>query len=370
MRVRPAAVSGMIITALLISSCNRTPSQAVAADGPDVDVAPVSQQMLKTWDSFNGRVSATDAVQVLPRVGGYITQAAYREGAEVRKGDLLFVIDQRPYRNALAYANQQDTRAQQLLGSSAVSREEAEQKRSAREQGLAEVRAAESAAATAALNLQFTEVRSPIDGRTSRAQLTLGNLAVADQSVLTSVVSQNPVYVYFDPDEHSFLKYRQAFSQGSSTTVRIGLASDECYPHAGDLSFADNQLDASTGTVRARATVNNEQRLLTAGLYAKVQLSVGEPDTALLVPERAILTDQDRKYVYVLGNDNRADKRFVQTGQQVGRERVITSGLVAAEQVIVSGLQGIHGTGSPVVPHLHPAGTRTAPHGAAAQSGL
>ncbi|HEK1767495.1 TPA: efflux RND transporter periplasmic adaptor subunit [Pseudomonas putida] len=371
----------MIATALLVSGCNPESSQAASASAPDVEVIPITQQRVKTWDTFNGRVSATETVAILPRVGGYITRVAYREGAEVRKGDLLFVIDQRPYRNALdsaraqleraraslAFASQQDLRAQQLLKSSAVSREEAEQKRSAREQSQAEVRAAESAVATAALNLEFTEVRAPIDGRTSRAQLTLGNLAVADQSVLTSVVSQDPVHVYFDPDEHSFLKYQKALKQAASTEVRIGLVSDDDYPYSGELSFIDNQVNASTGTLRARATVRNPDRLLTAGLYAKVQLAVGEPALATLVPDRAILTDQDKQYVYVLGSDNKAERRYVETAQRIERQRVIRSGLAADDRIIVSGLQNVHASGSTVTPHALSGDTRELQVSSAAQ---
>lgn len=381
MRVRLVAVTGMIATALLVSGCNPQSSQAASASAPDVEVIPVTQQRVKTWDTFNGRVSATETVAILPRVGGYITRVAYREGAEVRKGDLLFVIDQRPYRNALdsaraqlerawaslAFASQQDLRAQQLLKSNAVSREEAEQKRSAREQSQAEVRAAESAVATAALNLEFTEVRAPIDGRTSRAQLTLGNLAVADQSVLTSVVSQDPVHVYFDPDEHSFLKYQKALKQAASTEVRIGLVSDDDYPYSGELSFIDNQVNASTGTLRARATVRNPDRLLTAGLYAKVQLAVGEPALATLVPDRAILTDQDKQYVYVLGSDNKAERRYVETAQRIERQRVIRSGLAADDRIIVSGLQNVHASGSTVTPHALSGDTRELQVSSAAQ---
>lgn len=366
MRVRLVAVTGMITTALLISGCNKKPDPASTSPAPSVEVARVTQQAVKTWDSFNGRVSATDTVSILPRVGGYITRVAYREGSEVQKGDLLFVIDQRPYRTALdsaraqleraraslALASQQDLRAQQLLKSSAVSKEEAEQKRAARDQSLADVHTAESAVAAATLNLEFTEVRSPINGRTGRAQLTLGNLAVADQSELTSVVSQNPVYVYFDPDEHSYLNYLKTLKTVSGTSVRIGLANDETLPYVGELNFLDNQVNATTGTVRARATVDNSERLLTPGLYAKVQLSVGDPAPAILVPDRAILTDQDKHYVYVLSADNTAQKRYIETGQLIDKQRVITSGLERNNTIIVSGLHALHADGTAVTPQV------------------
>ena len=366
MRVRLVAVTGMITTALLISGCNKKPDPASTSPAPSVEVARVTQQAVKTWDSFNGRVSATDTVSILPRVGGYITRVAYREGSEVKKGDLLFVIDQRPYRTALdsaraqleraraslALASQQDLRAQQLLKSSAVSKEEAEQKRAARDQSLADVHTAESAVAAATLNLEFTEVRSPINGRTGRAQLTLGNLAVADQSELTSVVSQNPVYVYFDPDEHSYLNYLKTLKTVSGTSVRIGLANDETLPYVGELNYLDNQDNATTGTVRARATVDNSERLLTPGLYAKVQLSVGDPAPAILVPDRAILTDQDKHYVYVLSADNTAQKRYIETGQLIDKQRVITSGLERNNTIIVSGLHALHADGTAVTPQV------------------
>ena len=356
----------MITTALLISGCNKKPDPASTSPAPSVEVARVTQQAVKTWDSFNGRVSATDTVSILPRVGGYITRVAYREGSEVKKGDLLFVIDQRPYltaldsaraqleraRASLALASQQDLRAQQLLKSSAVSKEEAEQKRAARDQSLADVHTAESAVAAATLNLEFTEVRSPINGRTGRAQLTLGNLAVADQSELTSVVSQNPVYVYFDPDEHSYLNYLKTLKTVSGTSVRIGLANDETLPYVGELNFLDNQVNATTGTVRARATVDNSERLLTPGLYAKVQLSVGDPAPAILVPDRAILTDQDKHYVYVLSADNTAQKRYIETGQLIDKQRVITSGLERNNTIIVSGLHALHADGTAVTPQV------------------
>lgn len=362
MRVPSVSVTGLIATILLISGCNNETGSAVAAAPPVVDVVGVTVESVNPWDSFNGRVGAMETVSILPRVSGYITKVAYKEGSEVKKGDLLFVVDQRPYqaalastrarleqaRASLAFATQQNQRAQLLVRTNAISKEEAEQKRAAYEQGIAEVHAAESAMTSAALELEFTEVRSPIAGRTSRAQLTVGNLAVADQSVLTSVVSQDPVYVYFDPDEQSFLNYQKRLKASESTRVRIGLTTDDNYPYVGDLTFVDNQVDAATGTIRARATVRNPDRLLTPGLYAKVELSVGEPAELALVPERAILTDQDKKYVYVLSDGASAEKRYIEVGKLLGQQRVVISGLAGNDQVLVSGLQQIHASGTAV----------------------
>lgn len=366
MRAPSLIATGLVATISLIAGCNKETPPEVTVNPPAVDVVSVTVQQVQPWDSFNGRVGAMETVSVLPRVGGYITQVAYKEGSEVKKGDLLFVVDQRPYRATLAsaqarleqaraslgFAKQQNQRAQQLIKSSAISMEEAEQKRNAYDQGVAEVHAAESEVTAAALNLEFTEVRSPIDGRTSRAQLTVGNLAVADQSALTSVVSQDPVYVYFDPDEQTFLNYQKRLKASQSTAVRIGLANDENRLYEGALSFVDNHLDAATGTIRARATVKNPDKFLMPGLYANVELSVGESQEQTLVPERAILSDQDKKYVYVLGHDDKAEKRYIEPGKRVGQKRVVTTGLNANDRVLVSGLQQIYASGTVVSPNL------------------
>ncbi|MGY2139917.1 efflux RND transporter periplasmic adaptor subunit [Pseudomonas reactans] len=366
MRASSVAATSLAATFLLISGCNKEAESKLLAASPAVDVVSVTVQQVKPWDKFNGRVGAVETVSILPHVSGYITKVAYQEGSEVKKGDLLFIVDQRPYRAALAsaqarleqsraslaFAKQQNHRAQQLVKTNAISTEEAEQKLAAYEQGVAEVHAAEAAVTTATLDLEFTEVRSPINGRTSRAQLTVGNLAVADQSVLTSVVSQDPVYVYFDPDEQSFLSYQKRLKASQTTSVRIGLTSDENYPYEGDLTFVDNQVDSATGTIRARATLKNPDRMLTPGLYAKVELSVGGSEEMALVPERAILSDQDKKYVYTLSDDNKAEKRYVELGKLVGHKRVITAGLEKTDRVVVSGLQQIYATGTPVSPNL------------------
>ncbi|PYC20601.1 efflux RND transporter periplasmic adaptor subunit [Pseudomonas mosselii] len=365
MRAPSVSVTAIIIAALLASGCSKEP-ESIAASPPAVDVVSAKVRNVRYWDSFNGRVAAKESVAILPRVGGYITKVAYGEGREVSKGDLLFVIDQRPYRAALdsaraqlerarvslAFARQQDLRAQKLISANAVSKELAEQRRTAYEQSVAEVHAAESAVATAALNLEFTEVRSPIDGRTSRARLTVGNLAVADQSVLTSVVSQDPVHVYFDPDEHSYLNYRKTLTTSAKASVRIGLATDDGFAYEGELTFVDNEVDAATGTIRARATVRNPDRHLTPGLFAKVRFSPGEAVQVVVVPDRAILTDQDKQYVYVLSGAKTAEKRYVETGRLLGKQRVITVGLASDEPVIVSGLQQIYASGTPVLPNM------------------
>lgn len=345
-----------------------------------VDVATVLSRPTRQWDEFNGRVAATESVEVRPRVSGYVERIAFTEGAEVRRGDLLFVIDQRPYRAALdgalaqleraraafSLAQLQNRRAQALLHAAATSEEDAEIRQANYKQGLAEVRTAEAVVATARLNMQFTEVRAPVSGRVSRALLTVGNLAVSDQTPLTSVVSQDPVYVYFDPDEHSYLDYRARAllsEGGGAPEVRIGLAGEEGFPHAGSVDFFDNQIDPGTGTIHMRAVVRNQDLLLTPGLFARVQLAGDHATQTVLIDDKAVLTDQDRRYVYVLAEGNKALRQDVKTGRMSDGLRTIESGLREGDKVIVNGLQRVLFSGAPIKPIEVP--MATAPHAAA-----
>jgi membrane fusion protein, multidrug efflux system len=333
-----------------------------------VEVAPIVPKPVRLSDEFNGRVASINSVDVRARVTGYVDQVAYREGDSVKRGDLLFVIDPRPYRDALdsakaslereraaaAFADIQAKRAHALNASEAISKEEYQNRDSDLSQSAARVHEAESAVAMAELNLSFTEVRSPIDGRTSRAQLTIGNLAQADQTVLTTVVSQDPIYVYFDCDEQSYLRFQERVHRGSGVSsanpVRVALANETGFPHIGRVDFLDNQVNPSTGTIRARVILSNPDHLFTPGLYARVQLESTGAVKALLVDDKAILTDQDRKYVYVVGPGNVAQRKDVVTGTMADGLRLIQSGLAAGDQVIVGGLQQIYFSGAPVAP--------------------
>ena len=369
----PVALASLLLPAvLLVAGCSSEAAPA-APPPPEVTVAKVASQAVRSWDDFTGRISAVETVELRPRVSGYVQRVAYAEGQEVAKGDLLFVIDQRPYRAALAraqaelahaqaqarLARTQDTRAQSLVEAKAISREEFETRKAATAQGDAAVRAAEAAVTTARLDLQFTEVRSPIDGRAGRAMVTEGNLAQADATLLTTVVSQDPVHVYFETDEQTFLRYqdlaRKGERNGVRNPVRVGLASEQGYPHPGTVDFVDNQVDPATGTVRARAVLRNPDRVFTPGLFARVQLQGSGEFNALLVDEKAVLTDQDRKYVYVLGEGNKAERRDVDLGTRIGGERVVRSGLKAGDQVIVGGVQKVFFPGMPVTPKQAPA---------------
>jgi membrane fusion protein, multidrug efflux system len=356
--------------ALAISACSRGGAQAGAPPPPEVDAAQVVVKPVRQWDEFSGRTAATDAVDVRARVSGYIDRIAFKEGGEVKAGDLLFVIDPRPYRAAYdsvaaqlararaaeQLAQEQEQRAQRLIAGKAISREEFDTLRAGSKQSSADVRAAEAAVATAKLNLGFTEVRSPIAGRVSRAMLTLGNLAQADQSVLTSVVSQDPVYVYFQPDEQTFLRYAELARKGerakSANPVRVALATDKDYPYTGTVNFINNQVDPATGTINLRAVVPNPDRIFTPGLYARVQLEGGADVTAVLIDDKAVMTDQDRKYVYVVGPENKAVRKDVTLGGFADELRIVRSGLGANDKVIVAGLQKIFVPNTPVRPRI------------------
>jgi membrane fusion protein, multidrug efflux system len=356
--------------ALSLSGCQRGKASAGAAapPAPDVSVATVKPTPVHEWDEFNGRVSAIGTVEIRPRVSGYVQHVAYSEGDEVKQGDILFVIDPRPYQDALdsataqlaharataQLAQLQYTRAQALMLSSAISHEEFEAHRGEYETGNADVQAAQAAVATARLNLSFTEVHAPISGRAGRAMLTPGNLAQADQTLLTTLVSQDPVYVYFDCDEQSYLRYnalmRQQGHAAQGSPVRVGLANETGFPHQGAVDFLDNQVDPATGTLRARAILPNPARLFTPGLFARVELDGRGQFKALLINDRAVLTDQDRKYVYVLGPNDTAVRRDVQLGRVADGLRVVESGLTEGDKIIVDGTQKIFFAGAPVKP--------------------
>ena len=367
--VQALALGSALAAAMLASGCDsRAQSAAGMPPPPEVSVASVELQEVREWDAFSGRVAAVETVELRPRVSGYVQRVAYDEGQEVAKGDLLFVIDQRPYRAALdraqaglerarseaLLARTQDARAQQLIEARAISREELESRKAATAQAEAAVRAAEAAVATARLDLAFTEVRSPIAGRAGRALATTGNLAQADATLLTTVVSLDPVHVHFEADEQSFLRYGALARQGdrarSGNPVRVGLSNEKGYPHEGVVDFIDNQVDPGTGTIRARAVVANPDRRFTPGLYARVQLQGNAHVEALLVDDKAVLTDQDRKYVYVLGEGNQAERRDVVLGRGIDGLRVVQSGLEAGDKVIVHGVQKVFFPGMPVSP--------------------
>lgn len=368
----PSFVIGLpVVACLALAGCDfgsTAAATAAAPPPPQVSVAPVLVRPVQQWDAFNGRIEAVQSVEVRPRVSGTVERVEFADGQEVQRGDLLFVIDPRPYRTAVAgaqaqleranaaaqLAQLQARRAKVMIASNAISREEFDNRVAGQEQSRAEVRAAKAALASAQLNLEFTEVRAPIAGRAGRALLTPGNLVQADRDLLTTLVSQDPVQVYFEPDEQSYLRYLELARSGersdSGQTVRLGLANESGFPHRARLDFMNNRVDAATGTIRARAVLPNPERRFTPGMYARVQLEGGSLPEALLIDERAVLIDQDRSYVYTLGPDHKAMRKDVQLGMSVGRLRVVASGLNRDDEVVIDGLQKIFYSGMTVQP--------------------
>ncbi|SHF58209.1 RND family efflux transporter, MFP subunit [Microbulbifer donghaiensis] len=354
------------LSALVLAGCSTGESNSQQSPPPAVEVAEVVAEPTTLWSDFTGRVAAPETVDLRPRVSGYIDRVSFTEGDLVQRGDVLFTIDQRPYRAReraaqaeLASARSQLTlsegrakRAQQLLNTRAISREEHDQRIAARDSARAAVNAAEAALETARLELQYTEVKAPISGRVGRAFVTRGNLANADQTLLTTLVSVDPMYVYFESDEQTFGSSRALLAQEQRPQVRIGLAGEQGYPHRGQLDFIDNRLDSRTGTMQFRALVANPDGIFQPGQFARVEMPTAELDQAVLVNSKAVLTDQDRRFVYLVNENNVTERRDVQTGPQQGEMTLIRSGLQPGERIVVKGVQKIFFPGMPVQPEL------------------
>jgi len=362
---------GAILLSVVLVGCDNSVAQNAAPPAPAVSAADVVVKSISQWDSFNGRIEAVESVQLRPRVSGYIDKVNYTDGQEVKKGEVLFTIDDRTYRAALeqaqaslaraktqaSLAQSEANRTDKLINTHLVSREEWEQRRSAATQAQADIRAAQAAVDTAQLNLDFTKVTAPIDGRASRALITSGNLVTAGDSasVLTTLVSQKTVYVYFDVDESTYLHYQNLArsGQGASSNhmalpVEIGLTGEDGYPHQGKVDFLDNQLTPSTGTIRMRALLDNAQRQFTPGLFARVRLPGSAEFNATLIDDKAVLTDQDRKYVYIVDKEGKAQRRDITPGRLAAGLRIVQRGLNPGDKVIVDGLQKVFMPGMPV----------------------
>jgi len=363
MRSHWLTIVGVLSLVSLALGCAEAPP--ATPPPPAVTVAAVTEREITDWDEFTGRFEAVDAVEIRPRVSGYIRRVVFEEGSEVRKGEVLFEIDPRPYEAELARAQAQleqartgaelaareVARAQRLVEVQAISREEFDTRTSAEAQGGASVRAAEAAVRTARLNLEWTRVRSPIAGRVSRAEVTAGNLVQAGPptaTLLTTVVSLDPIYVEFEGDEQSYLRYAALDRNGSRpssrdapSTVYVGLADEEGFPHQGHVDFMDNRLNPETGTIRARAVLSNTDRRFTPGLFARIKLVGSGRYRASLVLDRAIGTDQDKKFVLILNSDSTVGYRPVQLGRLVDGLRVVTSGVQPGDRVVINGLQRV-----------------------------
>jgi RND family efflux transporter MFP subunit len=360
-------LGGLVGSLLTLSGCGGSGNNAqTAPPPPQVTVAKVLEKRVKDWDEFTGRLQAVETVEIRPRVSGYIDKVAFTEGSQVKRGDLLFVIDPRPYqaeadrvaadvkrfKTALDLARIEVGRVQKLKDSGAVSEEELDERKSTLAQTESNVAGSAAGLEAANLNLSFTRVTSPIDGRVSRAEITRGNLVtggINGGTLLTSVVSMDPIYLYFDADEQSYLRYTQMAHTGARPSsrdeknpVNVGLANEEGFPHTGVVDFVDNQLNSQTGTIRARAVLQNKDGLYTPGLFARVQLLGSSEYSAILIDDRAVNTDQSQKYVLVLGANNTVEYRRVKLGRIIDGLRIVREGLKSGDVIIVNGAQRVH----------------------------
>ena len=324
---------GALLLALMAGCDAQGQANATPPPPPEVEVAVVQPEPVTLWGEFSGRVEAPQTVELRPRVSGYIDQVQFEEGELVTEGDVLFVIDPRPYeaqvqlakaelarmRSQLTLASSEADRSAQLWERRAISREEFEQRDAARTMAQAAVNAAAAALQSAQLDLEYTRITAPVSGRIGRAEVTRGNLANADSTLLSTLVSVDPLYVYFESDQQTV----QGNPHGENAPVRIGLAGQDDFPYRGQLDFVDNQYNPSTGTLQYRAEVANPDGALRPGQFARVEMPVASAGAALLVDQKAVMTDQDRRYLYVLSDDNRAERRLVETGRRVDGLQVI-----------------------------------------------
>jgi RND family efflux transporter MFP subunit len=371
---RPCSLTGWVVamtTTVLVSGCGQ-PMAAQAGGGPPaVSVAPATQREVEEFDEFTARLEAPDTVEIRARVAGTLDKVLFREGQLVKKGDPLFAIDPRVFvadvtraeaqlRAAHTQADLSQSelaRADKLVAIQGVSQQEIDQLRAASRNAEATIQSAEAALAQARLNLTFTQITSPVSGRTSRANITPGNLVSVGDPVLTTVVSSHKVYAYFDASEATYLKVARTARAGTSLASRsqprkvlMGLSNEVGFPHRGQLDFVDNRLNPATASIRGRAVFDNEAGLFTPGLIARVKLIASDKHLAVLVPERAIGTDQTRKTVLVVGSDNIVQPREVRPGVLIEGMRVV-EGVKAGELVIVDGLLRAL-PGAPVTPQL------------------
>jgi multidrug efflux system membrane fusion protein len=343
----------------LLHACAPAQSQPVPPPAAHVEVTPVVFKALRQWDELTGRLEAVDSVDVHARVGGFIDGVRFKEGAKVRKGEVLFQIDPRPFQAEVdraaaqleraqaqaALARNDADRGQRLMDQNAVSQGELERLQAQAKSASADVGAAEAALQTARLNLSFTRVISPIDGRVSRAAITPGNL-ITTNDLLTTVVSDGPIYASFNTDEQTYLKYASG-ERGTAAPGYLGLMTEDGFPHKGQLSFIDNAVDVKSGTINGRALFDNANGQFTPGLFARIKLVSSETQTVAIVPERALGTDLGKRYVLVLTADNHVEYDPVTLGPAIGELRIIRSGLKAGDKVVVSGLQKVK-PGDPV----------------------
>ncbi|MFV3073345.1 efflux RND transporter periplasmic adaptor subunit [Niveispirillum fermenti] len=354
--VMAAGVSLAVIAAAAIQGqADDTPVAIAAPAAVEVDVAPVVARKVVDWQSYSGRLEAVERVDVRPRVSGTITQVHFRNGTLVQKGDVLFTIDPAPYRAELSRAEAQLAaaqarvrftkaeldRASRLVADSTITRRTLDEREHAARDAGASLRAAEAELEVARLNLSYTSVAAPIGGRVSRAEITVGNVVAAGAASqpLTTLVSVSPIYASFDVDEQTYLRHIASVKDKAGVPVQLGLANEADYSRDGSIDDVDNRLDPVSGTIRVRARFDNPDGMLVPGLYARIKVGGSEPQAAVMVDERAIGTDQDKKFVLVVDAANKVAYRPVTLGSRQEGLRIVTQGLAPGERIIVNGIQ-------------------------------
>ncbi|MEI9992741.1 MAG: efflux RND transporter periplasmic adaptor subunit [Rhizomicrobium sp.] len=362
LRKRPV-LAGLAVALLLGAAAMASEGGSAPAAAPPpavVTVASVQPQSVRVWSDFSGRLAAVNSADIRPEVSGRITEIRFKDGQVVHKGDILLVIDPRPYEAAvakaeadLASANSNDhlakvqlERAQRLMAANAVARDLYDQRDNAAGVGAANIKSAQAALAQARLDVEHAYVKAPIDGRVSRAEITVGNLvqAGANAPLLTSIVASDSIYADFEVDEQTYLRsiHQNASTAGQEQRLPVQLTiqgDDRVY--SGNIESFDNKIDVSSGTIRARARFANTDGALVPGMFVTVRLGDATNRKVLLVPEDAVQNDQSKRYVYVVGTDHKADFREIELGRTVGGRRIVTAGLHAGDRIIVDGLQRV-----------------------------
>jgi membrane fusion protein, multidrug efflux system len=349
------------------AACSNTAAQPGTPPPPQITIAPAIDRDITEWDEFTGRLEAIDSVDIRPRVSGYVAAVRFKEGAIVGRGQLLFQIDPRPFqadvdrlraelvraRATVQRATSELQRAERLRTEDAISLEERDRRATFAQESTAQVSATEAALRAVELNLEFTRVVSPIAGRVSRAFVTEGNLVSSgpgEATLMTTVVSLDPIHAHFDADERVFLRYTSQLGRSGRRSgdggrinlpIRMALATEEGYEREGTLDFLDNRLDSSSGTIRGRAVFRNPDGVLTPGLFVRLRVAGGGHSRAVLIQDRAVGTDLDKKFVYVVDAEDNVQYRVVTLGPMVDDLRVVRSGLNAGDRVVINGLQRV-----------------------------
>jgi membrane fusion protein, multidrug efflux system len=382
MRATPATVL-ILALASLGAACGGS-QDAGGPPPPKVTVARPLVREIVEWDEYTGRLQALDSVEVRPRVSGYVDSIHFADGATVKEGDLLFVIDPRPYEATLKQARAEvdvgqarlelarteSARGARLLGARAISAEDAERRAATLHEAAASLAAAQAAAEAAALDVEFTKVLAPIAGRVSRHLVDEGNLVTGgatNATLLTTIVSLDPIHCYFDADERQYLKYARLSQRGervssrdTNNPVEVGLADETGFPHKGWMDFVDNALDPGTGTMIGRALIPNPDLLLSPGLFVRIRLPGSARHPATLLPDEAIGTDLDQKFVWVVGAENEAQYRPVKLGPLHEGLRIVREGVGPDDRVVVAGVQRVK-AGAVLAPEERPLAPPPAP---------